>query len=74
MTPLTPLTLPVQNYAQILREKVETSLVVGRNDSTLVNNSTNVAEIYAQNREGGDSGDSGDIFSIEGGSRGGKPS
>jgi hypothetical protein len=69
ITPLIPLTPPVQNYAQILRKKVETSLVMERNDSTPVNDSTKVAEIYAQNREGGDSGESGDIFSIEGSNR-----
>jgi hypothetical protein len=67
ITPLIPLTPPVQNYAQILRKKVETSLVVERNDSTPVNDSTKAAEIYAQNRDGGDSGDSGVIFSTNGG-------
>jgi hypothetical protein len=68
MTPLTPLTPPVQNYTQIMRKKVETFLVVERNNSTMENDSTNNAENHAQNREGGDSGDSGIIFSIEGGS------
>ena len=67
MTPLTPLTPPVQNYAQILRKKVESFLTVERNDSTTENDSTQNAENHAQNREGGDSGDSGAIFSIEGG-------
>lgn len=69
ITPLTPLTPPVQNYAQILRKKVETSLVVERNDSTSINDSTKWAGNYAQNRESGDSGVSGDIFSIEGSNR-----
>ena len=67
MTPLTPLTPPVKNYAQILRKKVESFLTVERNDSTMENDSTQNAENHAQNREGGDSGDSGVILSIEGG-------
>src|SRR5215207_7165238 len=65
MTPLTPLTPPVHNYAQIVRKKVETFVVVERNDSTMENDSTKNAENHAQNKEGGDSGDSGIIFSIE---------
>ena len=54
MTPLTPLTPPVKNYAQILRKKVESFLTVERNDSTMENDSTQNAENHAQNREGGD--------------------
>jgi hypothetical protein len=72
MTPLTPLTPPAQNYAQILRKKVESFLEVERNDSTMENDSTQNTENHSQNTEGGDSGDSGVIFSIEGGSQAAK--
>src|SRR5919197_5870151 len=61
--------LEMKNMLRHLKTKGPQSfLEVERNDSTIEIDSTKNAENHAQTKEGGDSGDSGIIFSIEEGS------
>jgi hypothetical protein len=64
ITPVTPVTPVILNYAQILKKRPESSLPLDRNDSS-VN-----TENHAQRTDAGETGETGDIFSTEGGNGG----